>query len=247
MEWMHGGGRDPNGRGLDEEIKLGKEDWMERQRVAQGGRIGLQSGQLVQPGPGRQGYANGPPKLPNITYTSVAGTNNTIWLEHNHSTGNKSYYVDIQYRGTKLKQGRAERKRHRKGFKKLKDAKVYLEKAKKIISKEMGMPFEDVIDVGKTRLRIARNLLPQGKTNWLTSEELMEFLNKKGFDVKDNLGQRISPSKLERGSYRVGNKLIELLKPIKKGTGSHGILFWKPPTAQDLKVLKPYLLSTDNP
>ena len=41
MEWMHGGGRDPHGRGLDEEIKLGKEDWMERQRVAQGGRIGL--------------------------------------------------------------------------------------------------------------------------------------------------------------------------------------------------------------
>jgi hypothetical protein len=57
MEWMHGGGRDPNGRGLDEEIRIGKEDWMERQRVAQGGRIGLQSGQLVQPGPGRQGYA----------------------------------------------------------------------------------------------------------------------------------------------------------------------------------------------
>ena len=57
MEWMHGGGRDPNGRGLDEEIRIGKEDWMERQRVAQGGRIGLQSGQLVQPGPGRQGYS----------------------------------------------------------------------------------------------------------------------------------------------------------------------------------------------
>ena len=56
MEWMHGGGRDPNGRSLDEEIKIGKEDWMERQRVAAGGRIGLQSGQLVQPGPGRQGY-----------------------------------------------------------------------------------------------------------------------------------------------------------------------------------------------
>ena len=56
MEWMHGGGRDPHGRGLDEEIRIGKEDWMERQRVAAGGRIGLQSGQLVQPGPGRQGY-----------------------------------------------------------------------------------------------------------------------------------------------------------------------------------------------
>ena len=60
MEWMHGGGRDPNGRSLDEEIKIGKEDWLERQRVAQGGRIGLQSGQLVQPGPGRQGYAGEP-------------------------------------------------------------------------------------------------------------------------------------------------------------------------------------------
>ena len=59
MEWMHGGGRDPHGRSLDEEIKIGKEDWMERQRVAQGGRIGLQSGQLVQPGPGRQGYQDG--------------------------------------------------------------------------------------------------------------------------------------------------------------------------------------------
>jgi hypothetical protein len=63
MEWMHGGGRDPNGRGLDEEIRIGKEDWMERQRVAQGGRIGLQSGQLVQPGPGRQGYEGNPRKL----------------------------------------------------------------------------------------------------------------------------------------------------------------------------------------
>jgi len=59
MEWMHGGGRDPNGRSLDDEIRIGKEDWMERQRVAQGGRIGLQSGQLVQPGPGRQGFAGG--------------------------------------------------------------------------------------------------------------------------------------------------------------------------------------------
>ena len=80
MEWMHGGGRDPNGRSLDDEIRIGKEDWMERQRVAQqpveqapwdkpeipwweekhepapwdakeGGPA-----QLVQPGPGRQGY-----------------------------------------------------------------------------------------------------------------------------------------------------------------------------------------------
>jgi hypothetical protein len=90
MEWMYGGGRDPKGRSLDDEIKLGKEDWLERQRVArigpnptfapqeidmpnwrdlireegvqvgeqvaEGGRIGLQSGQLVQPGPGRPGY-----------------------------------------------------------------------------------------------------------------------------------------------------------------------------------------------
>ena len=44
MEWMHGGGRDPNGRSLDDEIRIGKEDWMERQRVAQGGRIGFGSG-----------------------------------------------------------------------------------------------------------------------------------------------------------------------------------------------------------
>ena len=86
MEWMNGGGRDPNGRSLDEEIRIGKEDWMERQQVAEGafapermempnwrdlireegvqvgeqvaegGRIGFDSGQLVQPGPGRQGY-----------------------------------------------------------------------------------------------------------------------------------------------------------------------------------------------
>ena len=44
MEWMHGGGRDPNGRSLDEEIKIGKEEWTERQRVAQGGRIGMDRG-----------------------------------------------------------------------------------------------------------------------------------------------------------------------------------------------------------
>ena len=56
MEWMHGGGRDPNGRSLDDEIKIGKEDWLERQRVAAGGRIGFDSGQLVQPGPGRLGF-----------------------------------------------------------------------------------------------------------------------------------------------------------------------------------------------
>ena len=68
MEWMHGGGRDPNGRSLDDEIKIGKEDWMERQRVAQGGRIGLQSGQLVQPGPGRQGYNGKQSNLPTFVY-----------------------------------------------------------------------------------------------------------------------------------------------------------------------------------
>ena len=70
MEWMHGGGRDPNGRSLDEEIKIGKEDWMERQRVAQGGRIGFDSGQLVQPGPGRQGY-NGKPHGKKFTKTEL--------------------------------------------------------------------------------------------------------------------------------------------------------------------------------
>ena len=41
MEWMHGGGRDPNGRGLDEEIRIGKEDWMERQRVANSNPLGF--------------------------------------------------------------------------------------------------------------------------------------------------------------------------------------------------------------
>ena len=27
MEWMHGGGRDPNGRGLDEEIQIANDMW----------------------------------------------------------------------------------------------------------------------------------------------------------------------------------------------------------------------------
>ena len=91
MEWMYGGGRDPNGRSLDEEIKIGKEDWLESQRAERlnpplGGMIppefdelspreeqyyqqapfstnevflGSKGGaaQLVQPGPGRQGYS----------------------------------------------------------------------------------------------------------------------------------------------------------------------------------------------
>ena len=60
MEWMHGGGRDPNGRSLDDEIRIGKEDWLKSQQVTQDERIGFDSGQLVQPGPGRQGYG-GPP------------------------------------------------------------------------------------------------------------------------------------------------------------------------------------------
>ena len=43
-----------------------REEWLQQQSIpqidrpltgAQGGRVGLQSGQLVQPGPGRQGYA----------------------------------------------------------------------------------------------------------------------------------------------------------------------------------------------
>ena len=34
-EWMRGGGRDPHGRSLDEEIKLGKDMWLEKQRVAE--------------------------------------------------------------------------------------------------------------------------------------------------------------------------------------------------------------------
>ena len=43
MEWMHGGGRDPNGRSLDDEIRIGKEDWLDRQKeVTQ--RIGFKHG-----------------------------------------------------------------------------------------------------------------------------------------------------------------------------------------------------------
>jgi hypothetical protein len=51
MEWMHGGGRDPNGRGLEEEIQIANDMWKERVSMAEGGVP-----QLVQPGPGRQGY-----------------------------------------------------------------------------------------------------------------------------------------------------------------------------------------------
>ena len=51
LEWMHGGGRDPNGRGLDEEIQIADDMWKERVSMAEGG-----TPQLVQPGPGRQGY-----------------------------------------------------------------------------------------------------------------------------------------------------------------------------------------------
>jgi len=40
MEWMYGGGRDPNGRSLDDEIRIGKEEWMGRQRIAEGGQAG---------------------------------------------------------------------------------------------------------------------------------------------------------------------------------------------------------------
>ena len=31
-EWMRGGGRDPKGRSLDEEIKLGKQEWLKKQK-----------------------------------------------------------------------------------------------------------------------------------------------------------------------------------------------------------------------
>jgi hypothetical protein len=51
LEWMHGGGRDPNGRGLDEEIQIADDMWKERVSMAEGG-----TPQLVQPGPGRPGY-----------------------------------------------------------------------------------------------------------------------------------------------------------------------------------------------
>ena len=95
MEWMHGGGRDPNGRSLDDEIRIGKEDWLESQRVAQGGRIGLQSGQLVQPGPGRPGYGGKGSggsdtrfyykKHPGATGVSLSEYNKYV----EHYTGNK--------------------------------------------------------------------------------------------------------------------------------------------------------------
>ena len=81
MEWMHGGGRDPKGRSLDDEIRIGKEDWLERQRVAQGGRIGLQSGQLVQPGPGRQGYGGR-----KVNWTPERKANLKTWMENTGST-----------------------------------------------------------------------------------------------------------------------------------------------------------------
>ena len=55
MEWMYGGGRDPNGRGLDEEIQIADDMWKERVSMAEGG-----TPQLVQPGPGRQGYGGSP-------------------------------------------------------------------------------------------------------------------------------------------------------------------------------------------
>ena len=32
-EWMRSGGRDPKGRSLDEEIKLGKEEWLKKQKA----------------------------------------------------------------------------------------------------------------------------------------------------------------------------------------------------------------------
>ena len=83
MEWMYGGGRDPHGRSLDEEIKLGKEEWTERQRVAQGGRIGLQSGQLVQPGLGRPGFMEG--KL------VTQGKHKGEWVIY-HSTEGTQYF-----------------------------------------------------------------------------------------------------------------------------------------------------------
>ena len=93
MEWMHGGGRDPNGRGLDEEIQIANDMWKEfnskqaqllpeewddltpkEERYYQQGTFsthedfrGAKGGtvpQLVQPGPGRQGYQGKKTKTP---------------------------------------------------------------------------------------------------------------------------------------------------------------------------------------
>ena len=85
MEWMHGGGRDPNGRGLDEEIQIADNMWKQSLQPEMHGVpqewdelspkeelyyqqgpfstnevfLGSKGGtpQLVQPGPGRPGYA----------------------------------------------------------------------------------------------------------------------------------------------------------------------------------------------
>ena len=106
MEWMHGGGRDPHGRSLDEEIRIGKEEWTERQRVAQGGRIGLQSGQLVQPGPGRQGYADKKKTEKLLTKNQVNMMKKNLpegvgLIPSSHTQGQWVYTVDI----TKGKRG----------------------------------------------------------------------------------------------------------------------------------------------
>ena len=69
LEWMHGGGRDPNGRGLDEEIQIADDMWKERISMAEGG-----TPQFVQPGPGRQGYADkrkSPTKINEDLFTKI--------------------------------------------------------------------------------------------------------------------------------------------------------------------------------
>ncbi len=69
MEWMYGGGRDPNGRSLDEEIQIADDMWKERVSMAEGG-----TPQLVQPGPGRQGYADkrkSPTKINEDLFTKI--------------------------------------------------------------------------------------------------------------------------------------------------------------------------------
>ena len=111
MEWMHGGGRDPHGRSLDEEIKLGKEEWKKKQQAFVGAIIpefdelspreehyyqqppfstnevffGSKGGpaQLVQPGqPGvRQGYATSKTPSKKFKY-KITNQSGTVWSDN---------------------------------------------------------------------------------------------------------------------------------------------------------------------
>jgi len=78
MEWMHGGGRDPNGRGLDEEIQIADDMWKERVSMAEGG-----TPQLVQPGPGRPGYQGTKTKAEIDAMVSTRDERRKLYKENN--------------------------------------------------------------------------------------------------------------------------------------------------------------------